>query len=793
MFRTFLVIAVRNLKKHKGFSFINIIGLTLGMACCILIMLWVQDELSFEDFHHKADRIARVVTKINFDSGEILRSSRSIPPLADALKEDYPEIEDAVRLFRTGRSTIKVNENIYYEDMIIFADPNVFNLFTFPLKAGDPKTALKDLSSVIISEEIAEKYFGDRNPIGETILFRENFPLKVTGVLKEIPKNTHIRIKFLLNYSFIKNFGYDISNDRWDDYIYFTYILLKDESTFKNLDQKIRDFLQRKRDKSNIALHLQSLKSIHLHSDYVFDLAPPGNIKYIYIFSVIAVFILLIACINFINLTTAGSVNRFKEIGIRKVVGANRKNLIWQFLGESFFTSLISIAIGVVIVILVLPYFNFLSAKEIDAGILYRSKTWFSLLFIALITGIISGGYSALYLSSFQPVQLMRGTFLKGGFGNNSVILRRVLVVLQFALSIFLIISTLTIYEQINYIQNKKLGYNKENIVYFRNRGNTARLYDTIKNELLKIKNVESVTTASALPTHVQSSTSGIDWEGRNTEDKLQVYRLDVSYDFIETFKMKISAGRSFSKQISEEKLKSYILNQKGINLLGIEDPVGKRFSLWGNEGRIIGVVKDFHYKHMGEEIQPILLRIVESERLDYMIVKIKPFEIKNTISDLKRIWDQFASGYPFEYGFLDEDFDNLYRSENRFSLIFRYFTALAVIISSLGIFGLISFLAEKRKKEIGIRKVLGASVESIIYVLSREFFILVFISMIISIPFAYYFMDKWLTNYAYHVSMSKLTFAAAGFIAIIITLLTISYKSIRAATANPVDNLRYE
>jgi len=793
MFKNYLKIALRNMNKNKSYSMINIFGLTLGMACCILIMLWIQDELSFEDFHKKADRIARVVSKINFDSGEILRSTRSIPPLANALKEDYPEIEDAVRFFRIGRSTIKVNDKLYYEDMILFSDPNVFNVFTLPLKSGDPNTALKDLSSVIISEEIAEKYFGDRNPIGETIVFREDYSLKVTGVLKEIPKNTHIRAKFLINYSFIKNFGYDISNDRWDDYIYFTYILLKDESTFTNLDEKIRDFLKRKRDATNIDLHLQPLKSIHLHSNYVFDLTPPGNIEYVYIFSVIAIFILLIACINFINLTTARSVKRFKEIGIRKVVGANRKNLVWQFLGESFITSIISIAISVVIVILVLPNFNFLSGKEIDADILYQPKTFFILLFIALIAGVMSGSYSAVYLSSFQPVQIMRGNILKGGFGNNPVILRRVLVVVQFTLSIFLIISTLTIYEQIDYIQNKKLGYNKENIVYFRNRGNTARLYDTIKNELLKIKNVENVTSASNLPTYAPSSTSGIDWEGRNTDDNLQVYRLDVRYDFIETFKMKISEGKSFSKLISEEKLKSYILNEKGINSLGIEDPVGKRFSLWGNEGRIIGVVKDFHYKHMVEEIQPILLRIIDSDRLGYIIVKINPVEIKNTISALKQIWDKFVPGYPFEYGFVDEDFDNLYRNENRFSLIFGYFTALAVIISSLGIFGLISFLAEKRKKEIGIRKVLGASVESIIYVLSKEFIILVFISMIISIPFAYYFMDKWLTNYAYHISMNIITFAAAGFIAIIITLLTISYKSIRAATANPVESIKYE
>jgi len=793
MFKNYLKIALRQIKKYKGFSFINIVGLTLGMACCILILLWVQDELSYEDFHKKADRIARVVTKINFDSGEILRTTRSIPPLANALKEDYPEIEDAVRFYRMNRSTIKVNEDIYYDNMLIFADPNVFNVFTLPLKLGDPKTALNDLSSVIISEEIAEKYFGDRNPIGETIIIQGDYPVKVTGVLKEIPQNTHIRIKFLLNYSFVKNFGYDISKNRWDDYIYFTYLLLKDKSTLKNLDENIRGFLKRKRDLTNIDLHLQPLKRIHLHSNYVFDFTPPGDVKYVYIFSVIAVFILLIACINFINLSTARSVNRFKEIGLRKVVGANRKNLIWQFLGESFFTSTISIVLGVVIVILVLPTFNFLSGKEIDTDILLQPKTFFSLFLIALITGIISGGYSAVYLSSFQPVQILRGTFLTGGFGSKSALLKRVLVVLQFTLSIFLIISSLTIYKQINYMQNKKLGYNKEHIVYFRNRGNTARSYDTIKNELLMINNVENVTSASDLPTYASSSTSGIDWEGRNTEDNLQVYRLDVGYDFIETFKMEISEGRSFSKLISEEKIRSYILNEKGINTLGIEDPVGKRFSLWENEGRIIGVVKDFHYKHMGEEIQPILLRIIDTNSLGYIIVKIKPIEIKNTLEGIKQIWDKFAPGYPFEYSFLDEEFDNLYRSENRFSLIFRYFTAIAVIISSLGIFGLISFLAEKRKKEIGIRKVLGAPIGSIIYVLSREFFILVFISIIISIPFAYYFMNRWLTNYAYHTSMSIIIFAAAGLIAVIITLLTISYKIINAAIANPADNLRDE
>ncbi|HSG29504.1 MAG TPA: FtsX-like permease family protein, partial [Candidatus Krumholzibacterium sp.] len=434
------------------------------------------------------------------------------------------------------------------------------DIFTFPLKQGDPKTALDGVSSVVITEEIAEKYFGDRNPIGEIILYRGETPFKITGVMENIPENTHIKIDFLMNFEFLGVAGVDISQDRWDDIVYYTYILLKDESSIARLDAKITDYLERKSDNPNVRLSLQPLGSIHLHSDSAYDMNPAGDIKYVYIFSAVAFFILLIACINFINLTTATSTNRLKEIGIRKVVGADKINLIFQFLGETFMTSLFSIILGVELVTLALPVFNGLTGKSISSATLYSPDILIALAGIVVLTGSFSGVYSALFLSSLRPLQILRKNSFATGFGGHTVTLRKVLVVFQFSLSIFLIVSTLTIHSQLDFIRNKELGFDREHMVYFPVRGDAATSYGAMKEELLNVRGIEHVTRAGDLPTYVNSSTSGIDWEGKRDEDNLQVYKLDVDHDFIETFSLALNEGKGFSELTPVEGPRSYIL-----------------------------------------------------------------------------------------------------------------------------------------------------------------------------------------------------------------------------------------
>jgi putative ABC transport system permease protein len=786
MLRNYLKISLRNLVRHKIYSIINIIGLAVGMASCILILLWVQDELSYDKFHENADMLYRVIDEQHFSDGQTARYAPTPPPLAPALKQDFPEIINSTRVRDAGRTLLKYGENVFYENRGYFADPSIFDMFTFPFIKGDPETALSQPFSLVITEEMAEKYFGDEDPIGETLAVDTQFDFSVTGVIKNIPQNTHLQFDFLVPLTLLEQFGQDLNH--WGDNSYYTYVMLKKDIQAKEVEEKISNYHKKHDPKSSRVLYLQPVTRIHLFSDVQYDVSGNSDIKYIYLFSAIAFFILIIACINYMNLATARSGNRAVEIGMRKVIGAHRTDIIKQFFAESILLSFIALLIAIAIVELLLPAFSSISGKELTLNFSSNIKIIAGLAGIALFTGILAGSYPALFLSSFQPVKILRDfmqTHKKG------TVLRKLLVVIQFSLSILIIIGMMIIYKQLNYIRNRNLGYQKEHIVYMPiPPGGISKSLETVKRELLTSPNILGVTISSDLPIDTIHSWGGLDWPGKDPNDKREINFYTVDFDFVKTFNIKIAQGRDFSNKFSTDG-SNYIINETAAAFIGMEEPVGKWFSLRGSKGTIIGVMEDFHFKSLHKKVEPLILRI--ANYYSYLIVKIRAKNIPATVSFLENKWKKFAPNCPFEYYFLDEAIDNLYSTEQRLGKIFRYFAFLAIFISCLGLFGLASFTIEQRNKEIGIRKILGATVPNILFLLTKDFAKWVLVANIIAWPVAYYAMYRWLQNFAYRTNIGISTFILSATLALFIALVTVSYQSIKTALANPIEALRYE
>jgi ABC-type antimicrobial peptide transport system permease subunit len=793
MLKNYLKIALRNIIRHKGYSFINIAGLAVGMACCFLIILWVQDELSYDKFHENAESICRVVGEEQYSDGSTDKFAVTPKALALALKEEYPEvINSTVISDRRGSGLFKYGEKAFYERKIVYADEFFFSIFRFPFIKGDLKTALSNPYSVVITEGVANKYFGNEDPIGKTLIYNNTYNLSVTGVLKNIPNNSHLQFDFFVPIK-IQEDIYTSSGlifQEWGSYGFYTFLQLQENIQSETLDKKITRYLDKRFEDNNIALSLQPLTKIHLYSDLTADIGGRGDIKYVYIFSIIAFFVLIIACINFMNLATARSSMRAKEIGIRKVAGAYRSNLIKQFLGESIFISFIALVFAIVLVELFLPTFNNLSGKALTLSITGNIHIILALILITIITGLLSGSYPAFFLSSFKPITTLKGSTKRAG---KSISLRKILILFQFAITIILLVGTISVYKQLDYVRNRKLGYEKEHIVHMPLRGELSQKYESMKNYLLKNVDVLNVSIASALPTGSTLSTSGsLDWEGKSPDDEILMNVVSVDHDYIDTFKMEIIQGRDFSKKFTTDASAGFILNEAAIKAMGIESPIGKRFSIWETRGNIIGVVKNYHFDSLHKEIEPLVLAILP-DLYSHICVKIKSDSIPNTISELKTIWNKYFPGYPFEYHFLDESLDNLYRIEERIGTVFKYFTVIAIIISCLGLFGLASFTTEQRTKEIGIRKVLGATIPNILFLLTKDFTKWVLMANIIAWPVAYYAMNRWLQYFAYRTNIGLFTFILSAVLTIIIAFITVSYQSIKAALANPIEALRYE
>ncbi len=779
MIKNYTKITFRNLKKHKFYSFINITGLAIGIACCLIIFLWMQGELSYDRFHKNAGELYRIFQE-SPQGGKVFRFAATPSGLGPLLKEQYPEIVDSARHTPTRWDIGR--EEIHFRERVALVEESFLKMFSFLLLEGTPQAALEDPYSIVISKEMREKYFAGEDPLGKTLRVGEQLDLNVTGVLQDIPEESHLQFDCLVPFKLLGEFGYNMND--WGNNNYWTYIQLTEKASSQEVEAKISGLIQEHIPRSSSVLHLQPVVRIHLYS-----LGGGGLITYLYIFAGMAAFILLIACINYMNLSTARSANRAREVGIRQVVGANRIQLIKQFMGESILFSFIALIIGLLLVHLLLPTFSHLAGKPIIMN--YSANLILILIGLTLFTGILSGVYPALILSSFQAIQVLKGAIRSRG---GSAMFRKILVVTQFSLSIFLIIGTLLVFRQMDFMMKKDLGYNKENVVILPMRSQLARNYNPFKTELLKDLNIISMTRANTTPDIKQSSIADYDfsWDGRQDGDNFPgINVMGVDADYLKTFNMEMVEGRFFSEQFQTDASDSCVINEAAVEAMGLESPLGKRVYWDDFKGKIIGVIKDFHFSSLHDEIEPLMMRM--GWALDNICIRIRSDNISRTIGFIRTTLKDLLPNYTFEYEFLDTRLSNRYLAEQRMGRILIFSTIIAIFISCLGLLGLASFTAEQRTKEIGIRKVLGSSVAGIMFLLSKEFIRWVLFANLIAWPVAYFAIHNWLQNFAYRTNIAWEAFLLSGSLAVVISLLTVCYQAIKAAVANPVDSLRYE
>ena len=785
MLKNHIKTGLRNLWKHKAYSTLNILGLAVGLAVCILIFLWVQDELSYDRFHTNAHRIYRVIEHEDLTSGDTLSYTQQAPELAAILKKDFPEIEKSIRFESMSDRLVRFGERQYYEKGFAFADPEFLKVFTFPLKVGNPSTALADPISIIISERMAEKYFHQQDPIGKTLNVDNQEDFIISGVMENVPANSHLQFDFLVQFECIKNFGREVKG--WGSFYLDTYVLLAENIDYRDLNPKIKDIISKYTEGDSFYIDLQPLTRIRLFSNTILTPQVDGDIKYVVIFSLIALFILLNACINFMNLTTARSSQRAREIGMRKVVGARRQELVRQFFGESLLMAFISLIFAMGLVTLLLPYFSQLSGKDMSFGILSHLHVILGLLGITLTAGLISGTYPALFLSAFQPVHVLKSS---GHLKMRGGAFRRTLVIFQFAMTTALIIGTLVVYKQLNFLRNQNLGFEKDQMMCIQLPRNLIPQKDNLKTILARNPNVLSTTSASTLPGRRRALISLDEWEGRDSEDRIEMGLVDADPDFLSTFKLEMAEGRFFSRDFTTDAAQAVVVNEAAVRAMGMQDPLGKR--LLGQQRKIIGVIKDFHLRSLHHKVAPLAL-LMNRNRMRYFFVKITGTNIPHTVGTVEAEWHSFAPNYPFEFQFLDERLEELYQADKRLGSIINAFAGLALFVACLGLFGLASFVAEQRTKEIGIRKVLGASIPNIFYLLARDFIKWILIANVIAGPLAAFAMIRYLNSYAYHMNLGIVVFLIPVAMILIVALLTVSWQAMRAATADPVRSLRYE
>lgn len=790
MITNYFKITIRNILRHKVYAFINILGLAVGMACCILILLLVQHHLSYDRFHKNVGDIYRVIKEVKF-TNYIDTWAITTGPLGPSLKKDFPDIIDAARIFYPLEYLLNYKEKNFYEKLV-FTDGSLFEMFSFPLIKGNRSTALSDPYSIVLSEKMAAKYFGIENPLGKIITVSQKYSFQVTGVMKNIPRNSSLKADFFIPVKSAKDLM-GRRDDQWATGSWVkTFVQLQKRRPYQEIVQKISTYLNDKPTiEKDARLNLQPFSKIHLYSNYEYDwLTLPNLIDVVIMLCILSLFILIIACVNFMNLATARSANRAREVGVRKVVGAYRSDIIKQFFGESILLAFLSLFIALLLVELMLPLFNNLTQSELSFDIAGNTGLLIGLPAITLITGIISGSYPALFLSSFQPVNVIKDTLRSGRRGSS---FRKILIVFQFALTILLIVCTAAVYYQLNYMRNKDLGYDKEHILFAPIRGNIREKLEPLKKELQHNLNILGVTASASLLTRGwRYSTSTWDWEGKNPHEEIEMRMEFVDDDYLMTFGMQLVQGRNFSKGDSTDAKEAVLVNEKAVNVMRLQSPIGSRLIHVDKNYKIIGVVKNYHLRSLREGIDPLVL-FYRPENSQVLSVKLMSENIPQTVSYVETIWKKFSPGYPFNYRFLDEALENLYRYENAISTILKYSSILAIFVACLGLFGLMSFMAEQRTKEICIRKAIGASMTNLVVLLSKEFLKCVLIANIIAWPIAFFLVHAWLDNYAYRTNISFWIFILAATITIVITLLTVSYQAVKAAAGNPVEALRYE
>ena len=805
MFNNYFKIAWRNLLRNRAFSAINIVGLAIGLASCMLISLYVLDELSFDRYNEKADRIVRVIFKGTMQGGK-MNEAHVMAPTAQALKDDYPEVQSATRLRQGGFPKVIIGDKQYTEDPMAFVDNNFFDVFTLPLIKGNAKNALSEPNTVIVTRKLAEKYFGTEDVIGKLITFKgSDIAYKITGIIKQVPRNSHFSYELFVSMASLE----EARSTSWMQSEYFTYLLLREGVDYKKLEAKLPQTVEKymgpqlqkamgvtlsefRKGGNDIGLYLQPLTDIHLYSESSYDLGSPGDIKYVYIFGAVAVIMLLIACINFMNLSTAGASKRAREVGVRKVMGSNKMELVWQFLLESLLLTSIALILATIFAFIALPLFNNLSGKDLTLQLHTVPALIPFILILGLVVGILAGSYPAFFLSSFRPIAILKGKFTseKGSIG-----LRSGLVVVQFFIAITLMVGTIVIYQQLKFIQNKKLGYEKDQVLVL-TTWPLGKNQEVFREEILRDPHVLNVSASSYIPAGPSNNNNFTIYPDDKAMQLVKTLRYDVDAHYIPTLGMEMAAGRNFSKDFGNDS-SGVVLNETAVKMLGWKkNPLDHTITNTNNDGqkhtyRVIGVVKDFHFRSLHERIAP--LAMVLRGDAGAMIVKIKTQNIDGLLSQMERKWKSFNPDMPFTYSFMNDRINNTYAAEQKTGQILGIFSGLTIFVSCLGLFGLATFTAEQRTKEIGVRKVLGASVASIVGLLSKDFLKLIMVAIVVSVPVAWYGMNKWLQSFEYRIEISWWMFIAAGIISVGVALFTVSFQSIKAALMDPVKSLRSE
>jgi putative ABC transport system permease protein len=806
MLKNYFQIALRNLSKNKIFSLINITGLTVGLACCILIALFVYDELNYDNYPQHSSQIYRVGINAT-GNGNVVTYPNVDVGVGPGIKKAYPVVEEFCRILPQAEGFLSYGNKQFKEKKLAFADSNFLYFFSIPLLKGDPKTALVEQNSIVVSKDFAKKYFGDEDPLGKTMPYGRGV-IKVTGIFDKIPDNSHFHFD-----AFISMATIHLNAQTWSNIGFYTYLMFQKNTDTKKIEAKLPELVAKyvvpevqhdmgvslteaQKSINTFVFFLQPLRRIHLYSDTKYELEANGDINYVYIFSALAIFILLLACVNFTNLATAYASKRSKEVGIRKVMGSLRQELIFQFLAESILLSFFALMIACILAFALLPYFNQLSGKNLDYHALLNYKSILALTLLGLFSGICAGIYPAFFLSSMNAIKVLKNSFFSQG--NNKNILRSSLVVFQFFVSTSLIIATIVVFQQLRYMQDKKLGYDKEQLLYLEDTyliGNRAVRY-SFRQDLSTDSRVINASIGTDIPGNPNIDGTQIypkEKEANENDFEIHTNIYHIDYDYLSTMGMKIIEGRNFSKDFPTDSFAT-VINQAAVHDLGWDrtNPIGKTIVTSGrHEYKVIGVVADFHYASVKQKIAPLMMRLDRPG--SGLIIKVKTDGIQNFLKDLEKKWKTLNAEAPFSYYFLNNHFATLYDAEQRTGQIFGVFASIAIVIASLGLFGLAAFTTEQRAKEIGIRKVFGASVQQVLLLVSKEFLQLVFIAFAIAIPFTWWMMSKWLMNFAYRINIGISVFALACLTSILIALLTISFRAIKAAITNPVKSLRTE
>jgi ABC-type antimicrobial peptide transport system permease subunit len=789
MIKNFFKIAFRNITKHKATTFINVTGLAIGLAASLLILLWVQNELSFDKFNLNGKNIYRV-EEDQFYSGERYHVTVTPHPSGPVWKQKIPEIKEQTRINRLQRLLFKQGDKVFFESAVVAADSGLFRMFTMPLITGDPEKALTAPHSIVLTEKLAGKYFGDENPLGKTIILENKYPYTVTGVMKNLPNNSTFTFEAVIPYQLLGELGVEVY-DYWGSNSIFTFVQLQNGADIPSVNKKLTDVVLEYYPETTTKFMLFPLLDIHLKSQFGYT-QTNGPVIAVYVFSLIALFVLLIACINFINLSTARASIRAKEIGVKKVSGAERRSIVVQFMLESFLQVIISLVIAVVLIGLLLNLFNIISGKHFSLSDIFRVKFIITLILTGMFAGFLSGIYPALYLSSFKPAAVLKGEIVSGGNRR----FRQSLVVLQFSLSILITITSVFMFMQLKHLQNKELGFNKENVICIPMAQNMKPKYYSLKKELLKESLIEGVTASTASPINIGSNSGGAWWEGKDPEKNVLIGVNAVDYDYVKTMKMDLVSGRDFSvdypSDMAKDTLGNFLINEEVVKIMGSGDPVGKPFRFMGLRGTIVGVLKNFYFREADKPVGPVAFALTETEQLNCVLVRLGG-NIPEALKSVEKVWNNTIADYPLNYTFIDQDYDNLFKAEIRLSALLKYFTILTIIIACLGLYGLSAYSAERRTNEIGIRKVMGAGSATIIYTMSKEFITLVLISILIAVPAGWFMVNKLLEDFAYRIDLNYIVFAMIAAGAVVIAFLTVSFQAYKAAGLNPSEALKVE